>query len=1179
VTPDATQSFTLSINQTAAITSPNNVTFGVGLAGSFAVTATGFPTPSLNEAGTLPAGVTFNASTGLLSGTPAPGTGGVYLITLTAHNGAGPDATQAFTLTVGLAPTITNANTVSFGVGALDSFIVNASGAPAPILSETGALPAGVAFNATTGILSGTAAAGTAANYPIVFTAHNGIGADSVQNFTLVVVDGPLAPSINSSNSTTFIAGSPGLFFVTTNGAPTPSLSETGALPNGISFDPSSGLLGGTPPAGTIGTYSIAFTAQNGVSSPAVQAFTLTVNSAPAVATQPVSQSVVLGQTATFTVAASGSAPLTYQWQRNGVALGGANSATYTTPVTTAADDGAQFTVSVSNSLGSVFSVPAILSVNSAPSITSTLLSPTLAIGQIATFTVSISVTGNLPLTYQWSKNGVSIPGATAPIYQTAPVTLADSGTQMSLSVANSLGSATATATLTVVPLPSPATYYIDSGSGSDSSSGLSKDVPWQHAPGMSGCTDNCSITILRPGDRVVLKGGVTWDYTNFPMTVNATGAAGSVIYYGVDTTWFNGSVWSRPVFDLNSRVWTQAPILVYGANFVTFDNLEIKNESTQYIDGPPTLSSITVLGGSHITIQNSYVHAWSIASPAGGSDAYPSGGITFYWSSSGVVRNSILDGAPAGNSGVGIYGGATIQNNVIENVPNGIVITDALAAVSGNHVFNVSKSVDPFMYSIAVLDYTSAFIYNNIIHDLVPSAYGIYTDATDPLGNSLNIYNNLIWNVGDQAPLVTGADISVNQMIYNNTMTGSGASGCISVMPNYVSSFNLTVQNNHCISDLPASGAWCWNGSAGNFSCGSVAKVVFGNNLLMPTSTAISEGYTAANSFQPTSSNGATIGAGLNLIASCVPIGASLCTDRLGFVRPGNSAAWDVGAYEFQTVAANLAPSITAQPARQTATSGQSATFSVIAVGTGPLTYQWLNNGVAIPGATLSSYATPATKVSDNGEYFSVVVANSTGTATSTAALLTVSATAGQLVLSKNNVNFGPVIVGTTGTVAITLTNSSSSYTQIAGVSVSGVGFGASNLPTGVVLAPSEAATMNVNFTPVGAGNVAGSLTINSNATGSPATIPLSGTGVTPAHSAILSWTASTSAVFGYYVYRADPSGWPSRLNSFPTTTTQYIDVTVVPGHSYVYSVSSVDPYALEGEFSNSIAVTIPIP
>ena len=262
---DATQNFTLTINQTAAITSANSFIFTVETMGSFTVAATGSPTPTLSETGALPSGMTFTDSSGLLSGIPAVGTNGIYLITFRAHNGVGADAVQSFTLIVGQAAVITSANSATFGVAALNSFTVTATGFPTPTLSETGALPSGITFNTSTGILNGTAATGTAGSYPITFTAHNGIGADATQSFTLTVGQGSNAPSINSVNSANFFVGTAGSFTVTATGSPTPTLSESGALPNGVTFSASTGVVSGTPAAGTVGTYPITFTAGNGV--------------------------------------------------------------------------------------------------------------------------------------------------------------------------------------------------------------------------------------------------------------------------------------------------------------------------------------------------------------------------------------------------------------------------------------------------------------------------------------------------------------------------------------------------------------------------------------------------------------------------------------------------------------------------------------------------------------------------------------------------------------------------------------------------------------------------------------------------------------------------------------------------------------------------------------------------
>ena len=84
---------------------------------------------------------------------------------------------------------------------------------------------------------------------------------------------------------------------------------------------------------------------------------------APSITTQPSDVSISPGGTAVFSVSAAGTAPLTYQWQKNGAPITGATAASYTTPAAQASDDGATFTVVVSNSAGSVTSNAAKLSV------------------------------------------------------------------------------------------------------------------------------------------------------------------------------------------------------------------------------------------------------------------------------------------------------------------------------------------------------------------------------------------------------------------------------------------------------------------------------------------------------------------------------------------------------------------------------------------------------------------------------------------------------------------------------------------------------------------------------------------------------------------------------------------------------------------------------------------------
>jgi hypothetical protein len=186
--------------------------------------------------------------------------------------------------------------------------------------------------------------------------------------------------------------------------------------------------------------------------SSAAQLRVMPVPVAPAISSQPAAQSVTAGQSATFSVVASGTAPLSYQWRKNGAALAAATAASYTTPAETSTDNGALFSVVVSNSVGSVTSSSAALTVNPAPtlpSITTQPVNQSVLSGQTATF--SVSATGSAPLSYQWRKNGAAISGATAASYTTPAETAGDNGALFTVLVSNSAGSVTSqNASLTV---------------------------------------------------------------------------------------------------------------------------------------------------------------------------------------------------------------------------------------------------------------------------------------------------------------------------------------------------------------------------------------------------------------------------------------------------------------------------------------------------------------------------------------------------------------------------------------------------------------------------------------------------------------------------------------------------------------------------------------------------------
>src|SRR6266853_600147 len=173
---------------------------------------------------------------------------------------------------------------------------------------------------------------------------------------------------------------------------------------------------------------------------------------APSITAEPASQTVTAGQTATFTVVATGTAPLSYQWKQGSMTIPGATSSSYTTPATTSADNGSHFTVVVSNTAGSVTSNAATLTVSAAavaPSITTQPASQTVTAGQTATFTVVAA--GTPPLSYRWMKNGTAVSGATSSSYTTPATTSADNGAQFTVVVSNIAGNVPSNvATLTV---------------------------------------------------------------------------------------------------------------------------------------------------------------------------------------------------------------------------------------------------------------------------------------------------------------------------------------------------------------------------------------------------------------------------------------------------------------------------------------------------------------------------------------------------------------------------------------------------------------------------------------------------------------------------------------------------------------------------------------------------------
>jgi hypothetical protein len=230
---------------------------------------------------------------------------------------------------------------------------------------------------------------------------------------------------------------------------------------------------------------------------------------APSISSNPSDAIKTEGETATFSVSATGSS-LSYQWKKDGSNISGANSSSYTTPSLTLSDDGSTYSCYISNSCGNVTSNTATLTVEAActlPSISSHPSDVTKTEGATATF--SVTAAGS-DLNYQWRKDGSNISGANSSSYTTPSLTLSDDGSTYSCYVSNSCGNETSnSATLTVTEQGNEAwydltpTYYVNNFTGTTLNS---QDFTW-HADG-SGWT---GISFASSDELVVSNAGKAW--------------------------------------------------------------------------------------------------------------------------------------------------------------------------------------------------------------------------------------------------------------------------------------------------------------------------------------------------------------------------------------------------------------------------------------------------------------------------------------------------------------------------------------------------------------------------------------------------------------------------------------------------------------------------------------------
>lgn len=637
------------------------------------------------------------------------------------------------------------------------------------------------------------------------------------------------------------------------------------------------------------------------------QVATLTVNpfvpEPPLVTIQPQSTQVTEPQAAAFGVAAQGTAPLHYQWRREGTPLVGETSDVLVVdPTSVAADDGARFDVIISNLYGVVTSLVATLTVN--PDLPDPPVIAEEPVDMIATepaaATFSAYATGDAPLSYQWRRNGVDIPGANGAAYSLFPTTAAvDDGAQFDVIVSNPYGAVTSLlVTLTVnehVVVPAAITT--------------------QPADVTVTAPDPAAFTVTAVGDAPILY---QWRRDG----IDIPGADASS--YTLDPTSVAADDGAQ--FDVYVRN-------AYGAETSVVATLTV-NVAPQ----PPTITQHP----SDLAVMEPSAAAFTV-SVAGNSPLY------YTWRRDGLA-------IPDGTNTTYVLDPTSVSDSSAEFdliVSNAFGVATSLVAT-----LTVTPYVTPPTVTLHPSDRTvtepNLVIFSVRVLGDPPMFYQWRRNGTNIPGATAWDYTLLPTSTADNgaqfdatvsnsAAVVTSqvAVLTVNPSVQPPNITLQPANRTVTEPAAAIFSVRAT-------GDPPMSYQWRRNGT-------DIPGATAWDYTLSPTE------------------NGADDGAQFDALVS----------------NSGGVVTSDVTTLTVNRIP--VPPSITLQPADVSVVESNAAVFTVAATGDAILLCQWRRDGATIAGATGTVYTLDPALLADNGAQFVVVVSNDTGVATSSVATLTV--------------------------------------------------------------------------------------------------------------------------------------------------------------------------------------------
>ena len=373
-------------------------------------------------------------------------------------------------------------------------------------------------------------------------------------------------------------------------------------------------------------------------------------------------------------------------------------------------------------------------------------------------------------------------------------------------------------------------------------------------------------------------------------------------------------------------------------------------------------------------------------------------------------TTNVTIDNCMVDNNDMGIMSDST-DNLLIQSCDVGFNGTANRTGYSHNFYLGGTKSTIQSCYihdSLYGQNFKTRGHYTELLYNFIANSQdgevGLVDDPPTALPNSNAV---MIGNLVVAKPRISG--FNGERFIQFGQDSGGAHNGTLNAINNTfvagdsrinfldanISGASIVATNNIFYNSLtlstgngPVSGTNNWAQSGASIPAGMIGTVL-GSDPSFVNPGVSDYHLTAASPCINIGANSPTYLDGNGVAHSAVPTQEYVL--QLQSAARSSDGQLDDGAYEFNS--GTIAPAITTQPASQTVNAGQTASFSVAASGTAPLTYQWQKNSVNISGATGASYTTPGTATADSGSTFRCVVSNTAGSATSNAAVLTVNA------------------------------------------------------------------------------------------------------------------------------------------------------------------------------------------